>query len=259
MLETTIDHPIATITLNRPDKHNAFNSDLIAQLTEELSFLNHNEHVRVVILRANGKHFSAGADLDWMKTMALHDERENTRDAKALGNLFQVLHTQKQPTIALVNGSAFGGGIGLAASCDFVIANDDSQFCFSEARLGLAPATIAPFVIQKIGAQAARRHFLKAEPFNSECAYNIGLVDVIANNNSLDSAAEPIIKALLKNGPKALTHIKQLIDDCTPIDQSLMEKTAALIALMRVSDEGQAGMNAFLKKQPAPWIEASND
>jgi methylglutaconyl-CoA hydratase len=248
---------VATLTLNRPQVHNAFDDRLIGALTHELRELEHNAQVRVVVLAAEGKSFSAGADLNWMQRMAKYSEADNIRDAVALANLMRVLDTMSKPTVARVQGAAFGGGVGLVACCDIACASSAAVFCLSEVRLGLIPAVISPYVIAAMGQRNARRYFLTAERFDAQEALRIGLVHTVVEPAQLDATLTQMIDELLKGGPHAIAEAKDLIASVSnrPVDQALAEDTAARIARIRVSSEGQEGTNAFLEKRAPGWTK----
>lgn len=257
ILQKTTNY-ICTLTLNNPKIHNAFDDQLIQELTDKLSAIEKDNTIRAVIIRANGKHFSAGANLNWMRSMMTATQEENEQDALKLSNLLATLDNLSKPTIALTHGLAMGGGIGLIACCDIVIAAHDAQFCFSEVKLGLIPATIAPYVIRKIGYNAARYYFITAENFSAHSAQQIGLVHQIVTGNDLNQHADIVIKKLLNNGPQAITATKQLINQVLPVDDTIIKNTANLLASIRVSPEGQEGMKAFFEKRKPKWIETDN-
>jgi len=261
VLLTTDAHGVATLTLNRPEKHNAFDDALIAELTRKLLQLNNDANTSIVILTGAGKSFSAGADLNWMRSMAKFSEAENIEDALKLAELMDVLNTLRKPTIARVNGAVYGGGVGLVACCDIIIAADTAKFALSEVRLGLVPSVISPYVIAAIGAHHARRYFLTAEAISAEQARDIGLVHEVVSTNKLDEAVERELDLLLKAGPKALTACKELIAANAAASVSarraLKQKTAQLIAQLRVSEEGQEGLSAFLEKRSPKWIKGN--
>jgi len=246
---------VATLTMNRAEIHNAFDDHLIVELTHKLRELDHDSTVHVVILAAAGKSFSAGADLNWMKRMAGYSEAENLRDAVALANLMRTLNAMAKPTIARVQGAAFGGGVGLVACCDIAVGSSAAVFCLSEVRLGLIPAVISPYVIAAIGERIARRYFLTAERFDAAEALRIGLLHSVVPEAQLDAALAALAAELLKGGPKAIAAAKDLIAHVAnrPIDQHLAEETAARIARIRVTPEGQEGIAAFLEKRPPGW------
>ncbi len=247
---------VATITLNRPELHNAFNAEVIELLSEILDDLAGADGVRVVVLGAAGKSFSAGADLNWMKHAATFSEEENREDARALGEMLRRLNRLPKPTVALVQGPAFGGGVGLMAACDMVVAVSDAAFSLSEVKLGLIPATIAPYVVAAIGERQARRYFLTGERFDAEEARRIGLVhEVVEDGAALISAGERIIERLFTTAPGALTEAKDLIAAVAakPIDGHLIEDTARRIAERRTHDEAREGIAAFLEKRRPDW------
>jgi methylglutaconyl-CoA hydratase len=246
---------VATIALNRPEVHNAFDDHLIAELTHRLRDVDHNAAVRAVVLAARGKSFSAGADLHWMKRVAHYSEAENIRDAVALASLMRTLDAMSKPTVARVQGAAYGGGVGLVACCDIAVAGMSATFSLSEVRLGLIPAVISPYVVAAIGSHNARRYFLTAERFDAREALRIGLVHCAVDDADLDAEVERILAELLKGGPKANAAAKDLIAHVAHrrIDQVVAEETAARIARIRVSPEGQEGIAAFLEKRPPGW------
>ncbi len=248
---------VARITLTRSDVHNAFNEVLIAELTTALEGLRDDDRVRVVALAAQGRSFSAGADLNWMKSMAGFSETENHEDALNLARLMQTLNDLPKPTLALVQGSAYGGGVGLVACCDVVVAVEEAKFCLSEVKLGLIPAVISPYVVAAIGEAAARRYFLTAEPFSSWEAQRLGLVHEVVEPGRLEQKGRQIITALLEGGPKAQAAAKDLIfaTTRTAADDDLIEETASRIAALRASDEGREGITAFLEKRRPNWQE----
>lgn len=247
---------VATVTLDRPELHNAFDDVLIAELTQVLLALDADAGVRVVVLAANGKSFSAGADLNWMKRMAAYSEAENLRDANQLAALMSTLDRLRKPTIARVQGAAFGGGVGLVACCDLAVAVPETVFCLSEVRLGLIPAVISPYVVQAIGARAARRYFLTAERFGASEARVLGLVSDVVEAGRLDATVQALAAQLLKGGPEAIAASKELIAAVNdrPIDAGVMADTARRIARQRAGAEGREGVAAFLEKRPASWM-----
>ena len=252
---------VATITLNRPEKHNAFDDGLIAQLTHLFQQVGNDTAIRAVVLAANGKSFCAGADVAWMQRMANYSYDENLRDANALATMLHTLNTLPKPTIARVQGAAYGGAVGLIACCDMAIGSKMSKFCLSEVKLGLVPATISPYVIEAIGARLARRYFLSAEVFSSRRARRIGLLSESVTEEELDSTIDDIVSHILKNGPVAVAAAKQLISDVAqrPIDRELIAQTSACIAAIRTSDEGQEGLQSFLNKRKPNWLNATKE
>lgn len=257
VLAETDDRGIATVRLNRPDVHNAFDDVLIGRLTETLLEINGSPDVRAVVLTGTGVSFSAGADMQWMRSMAGYGEEQNLEDALKLAELMSVLNGLRKPTVARVNGHAFGGGIGLVACCDIVIADIDARFALTEVRLGLVPAVISPYVIDAIGVRQARRFFLTGEQMTAKRAKRIGLVHEIAPTDQLDTAVEAQTRMLLGNGPIAMRECKELIHmvdgHLLSADTVLRRRTAELIAQLRVSEEGQEGLAAFLEKRPPAW------
>ncbi len=246
---------IAAVTLDRADKHNAFDDALIAALTDVFRRLGADGGVRAVALAANGKSFSAGADLNWMQRMAAAPEAENIRDARALAEMLRTLNDLPVPTIVLVQGAAMGGGVGLAACCDIALAADGATFSLSETRLGLIPATIGPYVIAAIGARQARRYFLTAEKFGAAEAQRIGLVHEVVAAADLRAAGDRILAGLAANGLGAMREAKALIRALAgrPIDDALIEDTARRIARIRAGAEAREGLAAFLEKRKPSW------
>ncbi|WP_191601965.1 enoyl-CoA hydratase/isomerase family protein [Marinomonas algicola] len=248
---------VAELTLNRPEKHNAFDDSIIQLLIEKLKAAENNESTRVLVLKSNGKHFSAGADLNWMKRMAQNSHADNVQDAANLAKLMQTLNDFQHPTIALIQGATYGGAVGLAACCDIVLAQDNARFCLSEVKIGLTPATISPYVIRAIGERQARRFFLTAEVISAPEALQIGLVhQLLSSYEALTNAADAMIKQLTQNSPKAVTAAKKLIADVSHKDLSseLIQHTVNGIADIRVSNEGQEGLSAFLNKRRPTWV-----
>jgi len=254
-----IDHqgPIGIITLNRAERHNAFDDTLIAELTDTLRSMEADANVRVVVLSAAGASFSAGADLHWMKRMAGFSREDNVRDAMGLGALMRTLAHLAKPTIARVQGAAYGGGVGLVACCDIAVALQSATFSFSEAKLGLIPAVISPYVIAAIGERASRRYFLTAERFEASEAWRLGLVhDIATSPEQLDEKIGDIVEALLACGPSAQREAKELIRAVAhrPVMSDVIQDTAERIAKVRASPEGREGVAAFLEKRKPGWI-----
>lgn len=245
----------ATLTLTRPEIHNAFDDSLIAGLTSAIVELGGREAVRMIVLAAEGKSFSAGADLNWMRRMAGYSEEENYRDSVKLAELMRTLNTVPKPTIARVHGAAFGGGVGLVACCDIAVAADTASFCLSEVRLGLIPSAISPYVVAAMGARAARRYFLTAERFDATEAHRLGLVHAVVPAHELDATVDGVVEALFKGGPAAIAASKRLIADVAgvDVDEAVLADTARRIALRRASPEGREGVSAFLEKRPPSW------
>ena len=246
----------AIVTLNRPEIRNAFDDALIASLTGTLRALDANPGVRAVVLAGAGPAFCAGADLNWMKRMAGFGYEQNLEDARALAAMLKTLDRMSKPTIARVHGPAFAGGVGLVAACDIAIGTPDAKFCLSEAKLGLSPATISPYVIRAMGARMARRYFLSAEVFDAGEAHRIGLLSRVSASENLDAEIEELLGHLTQGGPQALAQIKELIRAVSagPLDEAMIDDTAARIAAIRVSPEGREGIASFLEKRKPSWI-----
>ena len=255
-LEVDVRNAVALITLNRPEVHNAFDQTLIAELTDALLATGTDENVRAVVLLGAGESFCAGADLNWMRRMAGFSTAQNLADARALAAMLSMLNTLEKPTIARVHGAAFGGGVGLVACCDIAVAAHDATFAFSEARLGLIPATISPYVIEAIGARAARRYFLTAERFTAAEAYRLGLLHELVPPQELDARINELLGFLVTAGPHAQTECKALIRAIAhrPISADVLADTARRIARIRASPEGKEGVSAFLAKRKAAWV-----
>ncbi len=255
LLESIDERGVATLTLNRPERHNAFDGNLVAHLTDALRGLDARGDVRIVLIRGNGQSFSAGADVDWLKRMSAASFDENLADARALAELMHRLDRLSKPTIAFVHGAAYGGGVGLAACCDIVIATERASFCLSEAKLGIIPAAIGPFVIRAIGARQARRFILTAEVIFAQAAREIGLVHEVASEEEAPALRDKIIAALLRCAPGAQAEAKSLVSLCDgrAIDSDLARETARRIAERRASLEGCEGLKAFLEKRPPSW------
>ncbi len=252
------DRGRATVTLDRTELHNAFDDTLIAALTGTFEALGRDDRVRVVVLAARGKSFSAGADLRWMRRTATYSREENLIDAWALARLMRVLDELPKPTVAVVQGPAYGGGVGLIACCDVALASPRATFCLSEVKLGIIPAVISPYFVAAIGPRAARRYALTAETFDAAEAHRLGLIHEVVGEEALWPAAERVVDALLRNGPRALAEAKALVSRVAraPIDDELVGHTAERIASIRTSEEGREGLGAFLEKRPPAWVKA---
>ena len=248
-------HGIACVTLNRPEVHNALDEAMIRELTDCFDMLGRHAGVRAITLRGEGKSFCGGGDLNWMKRAAGQSEAENHADAARLSKMFTTVNACSKPVIGVVHGVALGGGTGLAACCDIVIAHTNAAFGLTEVRLGLIAATISPFVIAKIGASQARRYMLTAERINTSQARAIGLVHEVSDTP--DEAAKPILEAILGNGPEAMADSKALIAEVAGRDPTpdLLDMTAGRIAARRASAEGREGIAAFLEKRKPGWAE----
>ena len=255
-LALDVRNGIALLALARPERHNAFDDALIAELTSALRSLDTDPGVRAVVLLGHGGSFCAGADLNWMKKMAGYGRAENLADAAALAEMLRALDRLSKPTIARVHGAAYGGGVGLVACCDIAIAAQGATFALSEAKLGLIPATISPYVIEAIGARMARRYFLTGERFDAAEAYRIGLVHDIVLQGDLDNRINELLGALVVAGPAAQAESKALIRAVAqrPIDASVIADTAARIARVRSTPEAKEGVAAFLGKRRASWV-----
>lgn len=246
---------ISTLTLNRPEVHNAFDDSLINEIHTCLNQLQTTDTTRILVLRASGKSFSAGADLGWMRKSANWTETENRADAEKLAAMLRALNEFPAPTVAVVQGATFGGGVGLVSCCDIALASDIASFSLSEVKLGLIPATISPFVIDAIGTRAARRYFLSAERFNATEALAIGLVHEVVPHEDLDNHTDKLLKTLLLGGPVAQQQAKQLIRELPDLDSDRkLDETARLIAQIRVSEEAQEGLQAFFEKRRTSWV-----
>ena len=259
LIYTVTSDGVAHITLNKPKIRNAFDNHIIERITDSFKQAEQDPVVALILLSSNGSHFSAGADLNWMKSMVNASYEENLLDAQKLAKLMSTINHCAKPVVTKVRGAAYGGGVGLIACSDIVLAEQTSSYALSEAKLGLSPATIAPFVIDAIGARAARRLFLTGEVFNAEKALNLGLVSEVVAPELLDEAVDTVILKLLNNGPKALCKTKLLIEEINtqPRGERLTDYTCRLIAELRVSDEGQEGLSAFLEKRKPNWSSRS--
>ena len=249
--------PIGLVTMNRPERHNAFDDELIRSLTEALRSMEAEDGIRIVVLSGAGRSFSAGADLNWMRRMAGFSKDENQRDAMGLGALMRTLAHLRKPTIARVQGAAYGGGVGLVACCDIAVAAQEATFALSEAKLGLIPAVISPYVIAAIGERAARRYFVTAERFDAAEAWRLGLVhELAATEGDLDEKVGLVVDALLACGPVAQREAKELIRAVAgkPVTSELIQDTAERIAKIRSSPEGREGVAAFLEKRRPAWV-----
>ena len=246
---------VARVTLNRPEVRNAFDDALIKLLHEAFVSLGKDQSIRAVVLAGNGTAFCAGADLNWMKRMAGYDYAANQRDAQALADMLAALDRMPKPTIARVHGPAFAGGTGLVAACDIAVGTPEAKFCFSEAKLGLSPATISPHVLRAIGERAARRYFLTAEVFDAEEAHRIGMLSLLVSPSEIDTEIDKLLAHLLAGGPEAMRKIKELVRAVAsrPLDDALVADTAKRIAEIRVSPEGKEGIASFLEKRKPSW------
>ncbi len=255
-LEIHLTGPVATLWMNRPDLHNAFDETLIAELTAACIALDEDKDVRVVILAGRGKSFSAGADLNWMKRAANNGLDDNLNDARALARMLRVLAEMKKPTIARIQGAALGGGTGLTAACDIAVASTKAFFATSEVKFGIIPSAISPYVVRAIGARQAYRYFQSAERIDAIRARELGLVHETVEPDALDAKVQEIVNALIQGGPLAQAAAKDLIRavDNQPINDTLVEDTAHRIAHLRATPEAKDGIAAFLDKRQPGWI-----
>ncbi|MCX7554073.1 enoyl-CoA hydratase-related protein [Marinicella sp. S1101] len=248
---------VSHVIMNRPDVHNAFNAKMIEELTAVFNALNDNKNVQVICLSANGKSFSAGADINWMKSMAQATEDENKADSEKLAALMRTINFNAKATIAKVQGLALGGGVGLACCCDLVVAETDAKFGLTEAKLGLVPAVISPYVIDAIGTRKARRYFQTAEIFDAQRAKDLGIVSEVMGADEVDAWIDQQLKLLNETGPNAKEISKKLVMSVVgrtlPQQKKIDEYTTQVIAAVRVSAEGQKGLNAFLNKEKINW------
>ena len=256
-LTISIADKLATVTLNRPDVRNAFNETAIAELALAFDELGRNDLVRAIVLAANGAAFCAGADLNWMKTMAGYSHAENQADAARLADMLRTIYLCPKPVVAKVQGDCYAGGMGLVAACDIVVASEGANFCLSEVKLGLVPATISPYVIKAMGENAARRYFLTAERFSASEARRIGFAHEVVMAEALDAAVAAIVKPLCANSPHAVREAKKLVREIAgqPVTDALLADTADRIAAIRASDEGREGVASFLEKRKPSWLE----
>ena len=261
VLYTISNNGVATVTFDNAEKHNAFDDVIIKTLTDIFDDIAKRDDIKVMVLAANGKSFSAGADLGWMKRMAGYSYEDNLKDANALAQMLKALNFLPQATIAKIQGAAFGGAVGLASCCDIVIASNKASFCLSEVKLGLIPATISPYVVNAIGLKASRRYFQTAERFFSNKAMQLGLVDEVVEADELTPAVEKMITTLLSNSPEAMRQAKQLAFDVAyqDINEQLLSETSARIASIRVSSEGQEGLSSFFEKRSPSWQQNTNE
>jgi len=257
-LTLTRDGHVARVTLNRPDVRNAFNETLIAELAATFTTLGQDASLRAIVLAAEGKAFCAGADLNWMKAMAGYSWDENHADATKLADMLWAIYSCPVPVIARVQGDVYAGGVGLVACADVVVAVDTAGFCLSEAKLGLLPATIGPYVVRALGEQASRRYFVTAERFGADEAKRLGLVHEVVATDVLDAKVGELVAAITANGPAAARACKQLVKDVAsrPITPELRDDTARRIADIRASSEGREGVQSFLNKSKPSWLAA---
>jgi len=257
-LTITREGHLATVTLNRPDVRNAFNETSITEIKQAFSELGEDAALRAIVLAANGPAFCAGADLNWMKKMAGYTHAENHADALQLAEMLRAIYLCPKPVVAKVQGDCYAGGMGLVAACDIIVAVDEAQFCLSEVKLGLIPATISPYVIKAMGENAARRYFLTAERFGAREALRIGFAHEVVAADALDAKMAEIVKALVNNSPHAVQQAKALVREVSgqAVSDALLADTAERIAQIRASDQGREGVASFLEKRKPAWLNS---
>ncbi|NYE62626.1 methylglutaconyl-CoA hydratase [Duganella sp. 1224] len=255
-LTITREERVATVTLNRPDVRNAFNETAIAEIKRAFSELGEDAGLRAIVLAANGPAFCAGADLNWMKKMAGYTHAENHADALQLAEMLRTIYLCPKPVVARVQGDCYAGGMGLVAACDIVVAVEEANFCLSEVKLGLIPATISPYVIKAMGENASRRYFLTAERFGAREALRIGFAHEVVSADALDAKVAEIVKALVNNSPHAVQQAKVLVRDVSgqEVSDALLADTAERIAQIRASGQGREGVASFLEKRKPAWL-----
>lgn len=254
---TEIDDSVGILTLNKAERHNAFDATLVAEMRQALRDFELDPRVRVIVLSSTGRSFCAGADIQWMKQSATNSAQDNLREAREMSLLLSTLNELSKPTIARVQGPAYGSGVGLIAACDIAVATYDAVFAFTEVKLGLIPATIAPFILATIGERYSRRYMLTAERFSAAEAYRIGLIhEIVPGDDQLDEAIAEIVDSLLKNGPRAQSACKAMIRSISgqPIDETTLEETAQRITEVRSNPEGSEGLTAFMEKRKPNWL-----
>ena len=246
----------ATVTLNRPDVRNAFNETTIAEITRAFRELGADADLRAIVLAANGPAFCAGADLNWMKKMAGYTHAENHADALQLAEMLRTIYLCPKPVVARIQGDCYAGGMGLVAACDIIVAVEEANFCLSEVKLGLVPATISPYVIKAMGENASRRYFLSAERFGAQEALRIGFAHEVAAADALDAKVAEIVKALVNNSPNAVQQAKVLVREVVgqTVNDALLADTAERIAHIRASEQGREGVASFLEKRKPSWL-----
>jgi len=255
-IEIQRQNDITTITLNRPELHNVMNEKLIKELTSCFKKLNKDNLTKIIILTGKGKSFSAGADLNWMKSMANYSKEENIQDSKLLSDLYETIYNSPKPIIGHINGHAFGGGIGLIAVCDITIAPPDKKFAFSEVKLGIIPSVISTYIVKRIGISNMRRLFITGERFNSQYAKQIGLIDYLVPEEEINNEIQKNIEKIKTSGPNAIIEIKKIVEKYQKMDiEKYKEHSVNKISELRISEEGQEGIKAFLEKRKPKWSD----
>lgn len=255
-LQLNVQGGVATLVLSRPEVRNAFNDDVIAEFTQTFGALGAREDVRCVVLAAVGQAFCAGADLNWMRRMADYSHAENLADAAQLADMLRIIYECPKPTVARIQGDVYAGGVGLVAACDIAVSVDTAQYCLSEVKLGLIPATISPYVIRAMGARAAHRYFLTAERFDASEAHRIGFIHEVVTADALDAKVAEITQALVNASPQAVKACKRLVQDVAgqELSAELIARTVKGIADIRSSEEGKEGVQSFLQKRKPAWL-----
>ncbi len=254
-ITSEVEHKhIGVITLNRPERFNAMNEQMITELHNSIVAHQNRSDVRVILINAHGKHFSSGADLNWMRDSVALGYEENRKDAAKLATMLQTIFNCSKPIIIAAQGNTYGGGLGLIACADLVLTTPSSQFCFSEVKLGLVPAVISPYIVHAIGQRHARRLFLSAELFSGEQAHQVGLIHYLVSDDELKQRAMTLCKQLIQHGPEAVQACKKLFQQIAPMNASTQHYTVDLIAQLRTSAEGQEGLSAFLEKRRPHWL-----
>ncbi len=255
-IKSEIKSNIAYVTFCRPEVHNAFNDTVIYEMTDIFNKLNDEKELRAVVLTGEGKSFCAGADLNWMKRVITQSFEENLKESNALADLFALIYNFRCPVIGKINGAAIGGGVGFVSVCDIAVAAESAVFSFSEVKIGIVPACIGPYVVKKIGEGKAREFFITGERMKAGKAYNIGLINDCVDDDKLDDTVDKLLKMIKSSGPEAIAVAKQLVSSVPYMSEEQYKPfTAEMIAKLRISDEGQEGMNAFLEKRKPRWVK----
>jgi methylglutaconyl-CoA hydratase len=255
-IKCNIDKDIAYVTFCRPEVHNAFNDTVIYEMTDLFAGLGKEKGIRAVVLSGEGKSFCAGADLNWMKRVINQSFEENLKESNALAELFSMIYNFRCPVIGRINGAAIGGGVGFVSVCDITVAAESAKFSFSEVKIGLVPACIGPYVVKKIGEGRAREYFITGERINAEKAFQIGLINKVVGDQKLDEAIKELLATIKSSGPEAIGVAKKLVSSVPHMAEEIYKPfTAEMIARLRISKEGQEGMNAFLEKRKPKWAE----